>query len=270
MHTLRARLAFMLCPLTAVAASLSACAPRDELSFPQALVSPYDQSAGDALWAVAPLRNESGTSSVDVLAMSDLLVAKVQETHGLACVPINRTLATMRVLGMDAVRTPSQARTLARAMGVDAIIAGSITAFDPYDPPKVGLTLGLYASGASDLAQGNRPGTSAIDPRTIASSATESGVTLAGLRPLAVVSEHFDARNHATLMDLRRYAVGRTDDRAPLGWRSYTASSELFSEFAANQAVARLIEAEQVRLAAAATSLLQAQPRRPQPTPRPR
>jgi len=237
------------------AVTLTGCARSEELNIPEVLVSPYDQTAGDALWAVAPLRNESGTSAVDTLAVSDLLVAKVQETRGLSCVPINRTLAAMRALGMDAVRTPAQARALARNLGVDAIIAGSITAYDPYDPPAVGLTLGLYASGISDMGQGPRaPGApGAIDPRAITASASESGVILAGLRPLAVVSEHLDARNHATLMDLRRYAVGRSDDRAPLGWRTYTASAPLFTEFAANTALARLLESEQVRLARLAT-----------------
>lgn len=229
-----------------VTIGLTACADKPELVTPENLVSPYDSSQGDALWAVAPLRNESGTTTADVLAMTDAIMAKVQETRGISAVSTNRVLAAMRTLGMPAVRTPAEAALLARTLGVDGIVVGTITAYDPYDPPTVGLTLGLYAAAAKT------PETT-IDPRTLSTRATDGRTERFGQRPSAVVSEHFDARNHEVLMDLRRYATGRTEKDTALDWRTYLANSQLFAQFAANQAVSRLLDAERLRLAQSAT-----------------
>jgi hypothetical protein len=241
------------CALFVALVALPSCSPPPDLVTPSVLVSPYDSAQGEALWAVAPLRNESGTSAVDALAVTDTLIAKVQETRGVACVPLNRVIAAMRALGLPAVRTPGEARTLAQALGVDAIIAGTITAYDPYDPPTIGLTLGLYGSGTGTLAA---PG---LDPRQLASSGQDVTLGRHAIRPLGVASEHADARNHEVLMDLKRYASGRVDERSALGWRSYTASMELFTQFAAHRTLERLFEAEQMRQAQVATARYQTQ-----------
>src|SRR5262249_27350631 len=139
-----------------------------ELVPPEVLVSPYDTSAGDVLWAVVPLNNESGTSAADALAISDRLVNKITEVEGLAAVPMNRTMAAMRALGMPAVRSASDARYLAEALGADGIIVGTITSYDPYNPPKVGLALALFAKEGR-----GRAGPELIDLRTLQKSYSE-------------------------------------------------------------------------------------------------
>lgn len=242
-----ARTLSLLCSAGVVLA-LGACAPQPELLTPEVLVSPYDSVQGDALWAVAPLRNESGTSAIDVLAMTDTVIGKIQETRGLSAVSTNRVLGAMRALGMQSVRTPGEARQLAAALGVDAIVVGTITAYDPYDPPTIGLTLGLYGSGTG---AGAAP--AALDARQVAASPTEVSPSRFTSKPLAVVSEHFDARNHEVLMDLRRFATGRTEQHTALDWRGYTANSQLFAQFAAHQSIGRLLDAERLRLARSAT-----------------
>ena len=218
------------------------CAPKPDLVAPAVLVSPYASASRPVVWAVAPLSNESGASVVDPLAVSDAIVARASEARGLAVLPLNRTLAAMRALGMNSVRSPGEARRLAAALDADAIIVGSITAFDPYDPPPLGLMLGLY-SRQGEAGKG-------VDPKAMRSAATDGG-TPGGPdadAPMAVVSEHLDAHNHEVLMNLRRYAEGRHDPKGAMGWRQYTASMELYTEFAAYWSVHRLLQEERLRV----------------------
>ena len=241
--------------LFALSASLAlgACAakpdPRDRLDAPAAVVAPYDTSERDVIWAVLPPRNESGTSLVRVDLIGDELVAAVQQVRGVRCVPLNRSIEAARELGLtDGPRDSADAVRLAEALGVDGVIASSVTAYDPYDPPILGLALALYTkSGVM-----NKAANASLDPVALQMAFTEfgrfDGVRFGG-EPVSVVSEHLDARDHAVLMALRAYATGRSDPTSSLRWRVYTASMELYTRFAAHHAVGRLIDEEWLRLA---------------------
>lgn len=221
---------------------------RDRLEAPDVLMAPYDAARGDALWAVVPLRNESATSLVDVFAVSDAVVSAAQEIRGVRCLPLNRTIDAMRAKEIESLETPEDARALAAAMGVDGVIVGSITAYDPYDPPTLGLSLALYARDGHL----SRLGDASLDTRRLTYQPTEwtyfpgSGFENA---PASVVSEHLDANNHQVLMDVKAYARGRHDSVSALGWRRYTASMDLYTRFAAHHTVSRLIQHEWIRLA---------------------
>ncbi|MBL8764916.1 MAG: hypothetical protein JNM07_11665 [Phycisphaerae bacterium] len=223
----------------------AACASKPELVAPQVLVAPYDSANGPSIWAIAPLRNESGTSAADPLKVTDTITARVAEVRGISVVPLNRTLAAMRTLGMSGIDSPAAARRLAESMGVDAVIIGSITAYDPYDPPSLGLTLALYSRPT------NLTAATIGDSRTMSAAGSEApgrgGLSLDP--PVTVVAEHLDAKNHAVLMQLKNYAEGRHDPSSALAWRRYTASMDLFCEFAAYRTVGRLLDEERLRIA---------------------
>ncbi|MGQ0626570.1 MAG: hypothetical protein ACT4PL_00530 [Phycisphaerales bacterium] len=232
------------------------CAPSEEvLTRPFALSAPYPVLSPLPLWAVAPLNNESGTSAVDALALTDTVIGKVSEVQGLATIPLNRTLAAMRALRISAIRSPEDARRVADALGADAIVVGSITAYDPYNPPKLGITLGLFSGGKSRV-MGTAPSESGLDPAALQRAATEGGIKAATPRPEAesIVSTYLDANNHGVLLDLQGYAAGRHDRTGPLGWRKYLVSMDLYAEFAAFQTVERLLVAEQARVSGLATA----------------
>jgi hypothetical protein len=240
-----------------LAAALSGCnsGPKQaELVPPELLVAPYDTSRGEVLWAVAPLGNESGVSTVDTDLVADALVAKIDQARGIACLPLNRTIAAMRSRGMRSVRTPGDARILATALGVDALLVGNITAYDPYDPPKLGLSLALYSR---QRAEGDE-----LDPVKLKTSFSDYGQISRSQfadRPAAVVSETLDGANHEVQMELRRYATGRHDQTSALGWRSALASMDLYTEFAAHFAVSRLLEQERLRLGRSTSTVSEAQ-----------
>jgi hypothetical protein len=221
----------------------------DKLVAPTFVVAPYDTSRGEVLWAVVPLRNETGTSIVDTYAISDKLVAAAEETKGVRAVPLNRTIQAMQAMGLQTLQNPGEARALAQAMGVDAVLVGSVTSYDPYTP-ELGLAVALYARPGAMAQSDQHP----LDPRALAARPTDPNPALwpRAEGPVAVVSEHLDAKNNQVLLDLKSYAQGRMKGPSAMGWKRYTASMDLFSEFAAYHAVDGLIKQEWTRLPAGA------------------
>jgi hypothetical protein len=225
---------------------------KPELTPPVIAAAPYGASQGEVLWAVLPLMNESGTELFDPLTVSDELVAAAEEVQGVRTVPLNRTLQAMHALGIRSIQGPGDVHRLAAAMGVDGVLLGSVTAYDPYDPPTLGLSLALYARTPA-MGAGGAP--AAIDPRALAEAPTDTTPNAAqwlGEGPTAVISAHLDARDHGVLTALKAYAEGRHDPESALGWRRYTASMDLYTQFATQHLVAGLLQDEQTRLAALA------------------
>lgn len=230
--------------------TLTGCsqAPKEKLVAPRTMVAPYDTSRGDVLWAVVPLRNESGTSVVDTLEVSDKVVAAASQIRGVRTLPLNRTIATMRALNMPGLQTPADAKRLATEMGVDALLVGSITAWDPYDPPTLGLALALYARPGSM----DKRGEAQLDTRKLEFQPTDYQYFARSSfdsAPASVVSEYMDGKNHQVLMEVKSYAEGRHDPSTALGYKRYLASMDLYVEFGGWQTVSRLLDQEWVRLA---------------------
>ncbi|MCA3006414.1 MAG: hypothetical protein LW650_01725 [Planctomycetaceae bacterium] len=228
----------------AMTAATGGCASQPELSAPEVQVAPYGTAGNEIVWALAPLRNESGVSQVDVLAVSDTFVGVLTEVRGITCLPMNRTLAAMRALEMASVNSPTDAKRLAMMLGADGVVVGTITAWEPYDPPKLGMNVALFAR---DGAMATAP--TGVNPVSLANSPVDTRPAGFAERPLAVVSEHLDGKSHEVQMDVRRYAEGRHEDTFALGWRRYLASMELFTQFVANHLTARLMQSERLRLA---------------------
>jgi len=217
----------VIAPLLAVSLSLGCASEKPELTAPGIHTAPYDQRDGEALWALVPLANESGTTLVDPLAVSDALVAAAQEIRGVRCLPVNRVIETMRAMGMsEGVRSEAEARALAQRLGVEGILVGTITAWDPYDPRQ--LTRATTDSG-------------------------EQTQTNFSSRQPVVISEHLDARSHEVQLRLKQFAQGRSDKGSAYGWRIYLASMDLYTNFAAYELVGKLLQEEWLRLAREST-----------------
>lgn len=243
------RIALLLAIMSAALAA-GGCAGGDRLTAPRTLTSPYRAIEGDLLWAVAPLRNESATSLVDPLMVSDAMVNRIQEVKGISALAMNRTLGAMRAIGLEQVDSPQAARRLAEALGADAIVVGTITAWDPYEPPEIGVTVTLYAVSDRMHAPSQR---TQVDPRAMQAAASDDGLESTEMTsmdgPVAARGEHFDGANHEVQMLVRTYAEGRHESRSALGWRRYLASMPLFTEFACYTLVDRLLDVERIRLA---------------------
>ncbi|RMH13421.1 MAG: hypothetical protein D6695_04000 [Planctomycetota bacterium] len=187
---------------------------------------------------------------VDELEVGDAIVAAVTEIQGVAALPINRTIQAMRGLQIERITSPDQVRQLAQAMGVDGVLVPSITAWDPYNPPTIGLTLALYAR--SDAMTPNAQ--PELDPKALASAASDAGFLARSnfsTAPVSVAIEHLDARNHQVQLFVREYAQGRSESESALNWRIYFASMDLYTQFAAYHTVRKVLEGEWLRTARA-------------------
>lgn len=226
-------------------ALVGCAAPQSSLMPPNTLTAPYDPQAGEALWAVVPPINESGSTLFDPLEIGDALVGAVSEIRGVSALPLNRTIQAMRALGIEQISSPAEVASLSKAMGVDGLVVPSVSAWDPYDPPVIGLAVALYAREGST-------GVAGLDPKALSVAATDSAF-LAGSnfaeRPVVAKIEHLDARNHQVQMWVREYAQGRSDPGSALNWRIYFASMDLYTEFAAYHVVRQLIGEEWIRTA---------------------
>jgi len=218
---------------------------------PDALSGPY---ATPRVWAVAPLRNESGSLYADGLVMADHFAAHLTNAANIEMMPVNRVLRAMEALQMAEVASPEDARQLLETLGADALLIGTITAYDPYDPPKLGLTIELYDGGRRLAFEG-------IDSRQLTRAATGDQVhpgPLPGEQPLprregvaSGVSAYFNAADHRVRDLLIRYAGSRGGD--PLAkhednWHRYRLSMDLYSEFVTYVMSWRLLDAEWLRV----------------------
>ena len=213
------------------------------LAMPVVLKAPYET---ERVWAVVPFANESGVSQVDGMAVADRFVGEIEGVDGLRCLPLNRTLAAMRSLGLTSVRDLQQAYTLMRTLQADGLVLGTVTDWDPYKPLRFGAAIEVVSAGGG--AQ-NRP----LDLSELTMPTAEStGAAGAGTRAeISQASRIFDGRNQETLADLERYASGRANPDSGMGARAYEVRIDLFSRFGAFMLTRDLLEQEAARLGVA-------------------
>jgi hypothetical protein len=209
------------------------------------LQSPYPTQR---VWAVAPLRNESGNVQANGHTLADHLARQLENASNLDVLPVNRTLAAMEALDITTVSNPAQARQVLASLGADALVIGTITAYDPYDPPKLGLAIELYVNKRVEYFD-------SLDVRKLARAATSQGALPPppGMRqpPSNIISAFFDAANPDTRYRLMRYARDRSQEHQHRDqpWQIYRINMDLYSEFVSYVMSWRLLRAETQRTA---------------------
>ncbi len=213
------------------------------------LVSPYVQRR---VWAVAPMRNESGSLYADGLAMADHLARQLENASNVDVLPVNRVLRAMEVLEIPVISTEAEARRVMQALDADGLVIGTITAYDPYDPPKLGLAIELFDGGRAATLD-------SIDTRDLTRAATadqSSPYARGGGQPMtrrdgvaSGVSLFLDAATTEVRDKLKLYGGDRGgQNHHPEAWHRYRISIDLYSEFATYVASWRLMRAEARRL----------------------
>jgi hypothetical protein len=213
---------------------------------PTVLSAPYGERQ---VWAIVPLRNESGSLHADGLKAADQLAQRLETVMGLDTLPVNRVLVAMESLGLSGVNDAKDVSALRAVLGVDALVVGTITAYDPYDPPKLGLAIELYfdprreSGHATNLDELVRAGTDNV---------TQPQRTTRSYRPVSVVSGFYDASDQAVHQKLVAYASmrsGQDEDDSAQGWRLYQIDMDLYTEFVTYLVSKRLLRVELERLA---------------------
>lgn len=224
-----------------IAIVLMGCASKPS---PQ-LLSPYDRRQ---VWAVAPLMNESGSSQADGLKMADEFMVQIDKIGGISSLPVNRVLEAMDTLDIQQISRPREAMQVRAALNVDALIVGTITAYDPYDPPRIGVAIELYVNDRS------QPTGSISDARRLTNAATDElslpTVTPSWTnQPVNSISTMLDASDPTTRHQLEKYAVDRgTMNEDPMSSTLYRISMDLYTEFVSYAATRSLLRAESLRL----------------------
>ncbi|MEM7578033.1 MAG: hypothetical protein AAF328_11245 [Planctomycetota bacterium] len=224
-----------------VAVGIPGCTSTNQRS--AQLQGPYETRQ---LFAVAPLNNESGSAHADGVRLADRLSEQLTVAGQIDTVPVNRVLAAMDRIGLPAVTSKSQALQLRQALGVDGLLVGTVTGYDPYDPPKLGLNVELYLDPKHESSR--------FDIRKLSRAASDRDFRFEGYaatdQPVSTLSTFFDAAAPDIQDAMQRYAVHRGVDYAATSadTRLYRISADLYADFVAHEVCRRLLIAESQRI----------------------
>ena len=215
-------------------------------------------------FAIAPAINLSGSRDFDPLVVSDTLFAEMQQVEGLNVLPLNKTLIVMQKIGIHSLENAHDVQVLAEAMGADGVVVPAVTAYDPYNPPTVGMVLQLYTPRPHEVvpaAKVETPKASRANsggPTTVSNIAVDLAVEAAppappkpfeaDRQPASQVSAVFNASNQTVLKELQVFSEGRTQYDSALQDKKFLVESDAYMRFVAHAMVRRLMDVERTRL----------------------
>jgi hypothetical protein len=94
--------------------------------------------------AIAPFFNQSAERAVDGRQFALAYYTELQKVPGFQVVPVGVTEIAIREHNLN-LSSPDDVLKLARILGVDAVVVGAITDYDPYYPPRIGLAVDWYS-----------------------------------------------------------------------------------------------------------------------------
>ncbi len=199
------------------------------------------QSRTRPIWAIAPAINLSGESNVDPLLQADLLYQQLQAVNNITVVPVNRVIEVYAALRIDKVQSEEQAAAVCEQLGCDALVIPTVTAYDPYNPPKVGAAIQLIARPGST----HQPN---IDVRELSRRATPAASASLPPRPNFIqVVGMYDSANGSVRDAVLTYAKGRNDPVGPMGNKEYFVNMDRYCGFVYHALIADLIREAAVR-----------------------
>ncbi len=94
--------------------------------------------------AIAPFFNQSNEKSADGRRFASAYFTELQKVPGYQVVPVGVT-ETAIVKHQLKMSSPQDVLKLAEILNVDAVVVGSITDYEPYYPPRIGLHIEWYS-----------------------------------------------------------------------------------------------------------------------------
>lgn len=98
--------------------------------------------------AVLPFYNQSSDPYVNGIQVAEAYYQELQQVPGFEVLPVGTVVRFLEATRYEP-RDGSDFQKLAREMGVDAVVVGSITDFTAYYPPRMGLAVHWYAANPS-------------------------------------------------------------------------------------------------------------------------
>jgi hypothetical protein len=194
------------------------------------------------VWAVAPAVNLSGQGQVDVLLQADLVYEQLQQVNGLTVIPVNRVAEVYASLKIQKVQSEEQASLVCQMLGCDRLLVPTVTIYDPFNPPKLGAALQLFAKGA------DTEGTGRISVRELARrAAPEQMQPLPPEGNFVQVVGMYDAAAGSVREAIQRYAEGRSDPKGPYGPKEYLVSMDRYCGFVYHELIAQLLASPRLK-----------------------
>lgn len=187
------------------------------------------------IWAVAPVLNLSGQPNIDPLLQADLVYEQLQPVAGLTVIPVNRVAQVYTVLRIEQIQSPEQARIVMDQLGCDGLVIATVTAYDPYNPPKFGGSLQLFLRDGLSSRQDN------ISPRELVRRATPGPEAVTPRANFLQSVGMYDAANGTVRDALFTYALGRQDPAGPMGAKEYFVNMDRYSGFAYHTLIEELL-----------------------------
>ncbi len=205
--------------------------------------SPYPEAYSIA---VVPFRNLSGSEDLDIMAVTDELYAELQQVKGqLHVMPVNRVLAALSDLGMQNVESPDEVILLAETLDVEGVIVGTVTRYDPYPPPQMGMTLQMYLRDDKVIEGRSLVN---INPAEISKAASPMELPAgAPIKPRAMVVRIFDAGNEETRRRIQEFSRQRGAKDSPYTWRIWTTRRN-YIRFVCHEMTGELLAREKERI----------------------
>jgi hypothetical protein len=201
-------------------------------------------TARQQIWAIAPAVNISGQTQVDPLLQADLVFEQLQQVHGLTVVPVNRVVEVYSSLRIEMVQSEEQAALVCDMLGCDALLVPTVSAYDPYNPPKFGASLQLFSK------PGGFSRTTQVDPRELSRQASPGNTESLSPAPdfLQAVGI-YDAANGSVRNSLAEYVHGRHDPSGALGAKEYLVSMDRYCGFVYHELIGDLLRSPRWRRA---------------------
>lgn len=195
---------------------------------------------GPVTIAVAPAINLSGSSDFDPNRLADIMASELSYAEGVSVVPVSRVLSTLAAQGWERVESPDHAWEIATLVGADAILVFAVTEYDPYDPPRVGITAQLY--GREPWVVGP-----VVDPVVLSRKAglDEAMGARRADRLLARAQRVFDAGQRGVEEEIKAFARQRGTGDSPFGWRRFVVSQLDYMRFCSHATIRTLLDARQ-------------------------
>lgn len=196
--------------------------------------------------AVAVFTNMSGVDTLDVLTVTDEFYAELQQVQGINVIPIDRVLRALNVLEINTVNSQQDAMELAEHLNADAVIVGSVTQYDPYDPPRVAMIVQLYDRDSRLTA--NQPSQQPIDPVSLSRQPTTFVMnSVRQTESTTTIARVFDCDQDDVVERVKQYAQDRAGRQSPAGWRYYIRSRTYLS-FVSHEIIGELLHLEKQRM----------------------
>lgn len=95
--------------------------------------------------AIVPFFNQSDVPTVNGTDVANAYRHQLQQIRGFEVLPVGVVEQYLRQNPI-AINSAPDFQLLAQQLGVDAVVVGSVTDFDPYYPPRMGLAVRWYAA----------------------------------------------------------------------------------------------------------------------------